>query len=196
MEEDWIIDKEGAKIREKIIIPFIDDLWERVSNEYSNGGDRYPLVKNFFADVKYALDGSGREKLIKKMLKCMCGELYLNKEGKTKNGKFLTYIEPEEKEEKMEEPVDSDKVTHTKNKKCSPKKKSKETCSSPKKPPESPKKTVDYHSTDSSSCSSDSEQCDRKYPEICKRWDKAKEERGIKKEIVIIEPKKKKGKIV
>ena len=100
MEDDWIIDKEGAKIREKIIIPFIDDLWGRVKDEYTNGGDRYPLVKNFFADVKYALDGSGREKLIKKMLKSMCGELYLNKEGKTKNGKFLTYIEPEKKRKK------------------------------------------------------------------------------------------------
>lgn len=183
MEEDWIIDKEGAKIREKIIIPFIDDLWERVSNEYDNGGNKYPLVSNLFPNVKFALDGSGREKLIKKMLRHMCGELYLNKDGKKKNGKFLTYVGPKkEEDESVEEPVDSDKSVQKDKKKPTPKSQKKAI----KKEPES----EPYHSTDSSDHPSDSDQCDKKYDEICKRYEKEKAKKE-QKEIVIIDTKKK-----
>ena len=181
-EDDWTIDKKGVNLKEKIIKPFVDDLYQRVRDEYEAGIED-SFLEGLCGSLITTLVGDN-EWLIQSILKKMCASLYLDKEGKMKNGKYLTYVEPKDKEKKEDDKKTDKKHNKKHNKKSN--KKSKKSDETLDENPEEP----NPHLTDSSDHPSDSDQCDRKYDEICKRYEKEKAQKE-QKEIVIIDTKKK-----
>jgi hypothetical protein len=102
MEDDWITDKKGDNLKEKIIQPFVDDLKERVRKIQQSG----KLDVNEMTGKAMTLIHS--PKFIRQILTYVCARIHIDREGRLKGGKnegrFITYVEKDdEKEEEKEE---------------------------------------------------------------------------------------------
>ena len=94
MEDDWITDKKGDNLTEKIIKPFVDDLKERVRKIQQSG----KLDVNEMTGKAMTLIHS--PKFIRQILTYICARIHIDREGRLKSGKnegrFITYVEKDE----------------------------------------------------------------------------------------------------